>query len=486
MEFENSGLLFGSNDKEVEIIAILLSENFLIQDINLSGSSLLFQKREDLLQQSLIELLNTQNIDTKSLIDAFKLSQKSLFKHFHLESPALKKSHHFMITSLNGMPLCRYAVTIVIVNYSYRSLKSYINSIINNLPGAVYWKDLEGHYLGCNKFVAQMAGYENPEEMLGKTDYDFCWNEFADEWRSLDNAVAEKNTTIQREEKVKLNNGEIRTELTFKSPLKNAYGEIVGIIGTSLDITERKEMESELKKTKEKAEAGNYIMTEFISNMGHMLVTPFSEISGTATQLLYGYSDLYLELKPLFEELMHGCSDWEKVYRKIINSTSLAEIEVKLESFSLNKELKNIVSILKAAASAKNLKLIFKPFKLTEDDSIVTDVLKLHLILIELIANAIKFTEKGRITVSISKENGWYHIQVADSGIGIPSDKLDYIFKQYTMLSRAQKHGTDFKGIGAGLFLAKQRAQLIDGKILVTSELNKGSIFTLSLPVNPK
>jgi PAS domain-containing protein len=65
----------------------------------------------------------------------------------------------------------------------------------------VYWKDRAGRYMGCNKFVATMAGYPSPEDMIGKTDYDFCWNEFADEWQLLDNKVITEDTTIKREEK---------------------------------------------------------------------------------------------------------------------------------------------------------------------------------------------------------------------------------------------------------------------------------------------
>lgn len=134
---------------------------------------------------------------------------------------------------------------------------------------------------------------------------------------------------------------------------------------------------------------------------------------------------------------------------------------------------------------SKKLKLIIKPFKPEGQDLIETDRLKFHLIFIELISNAIKFTEKGQITVSISKQDGWFTIKVTDTGIGIPPDKLDFIFQQYTMLSRAQKYGAQFKGVGAGLFLLKQRAKLLDAEILVTSKVGKGSTFTLRIPEHP-
>lgn len=183
-----------------------------------------------------------------------------------------------------------------------------------------------------------------------------------------------------------------------------------------------------------------------------------------------------------YEELLQGCSAWEKVYQEIIRATSISEIEVKPESFSINQELENIQGILKPSAGAKKLKLLVKPLISPDGDFIKTDKLKFHLILIELIYNAIKFTEKGRVVVSVTREEDVYLVQVADTGIGIPIDKLDFVFEQYTMLSRANKHGANFHGVGAGLFLAKQRAKLLDAKIQVKSTEQKGTTFTLIIP----
>lgn len=366
-----------------------------------------------------------------------------------------------------------------------KNAKSYLENIVGNFPASVYWKNKKGHILGDNLIHAQMAGFQSQADVIGKTDFDFPWKKQAQQIRKNDLQVMKSKKTETFEEIGSLNADSTNIFLTIKTPLLNRFKKVSGVIGISMDITDRKKMENDLQIAKEKAEAANYIMTEFISNMGHILVTPFSTITGVATMLLYGYSDKYLELKPLFEELMQGCTDWEKAYSQIIKATSITEVEVKTESFSIQNELHIIRSIMEPAAVSKNLKLIIHPFEHKNQDLIETDKLKFHLILIELISNAIKFTEKGQITISIEKENGWYNIQVEDTGIGIPADKLDFIFEQYTMLSRAQKHGANFKGVGAGLFLAKQRAKLLDARIFVSSEFSKGSTFTLSIPVCP-
>lgn len=482
---QNEDLLFSSNDPEKEVIALLLTDNFLITHINsLQNDSLFHNKKQNLLGKSFIDLFSAQKMDTIALLHAFKHSQELTFQLLELECPVLKKTYSITIIALKGNPSADYAVTVTTKSHSYQLLQSYLNAIINNLPGAVYWKDLEGHYLGCNKMVAQMAGYANPHEIIGKTDYDLVWSEFADDWRQLDNKVAKENTTIQREEKVRLANGEVRTELTFKSPLKNEYDKIVGTIGTSLDITERKKMEKELIQAQKNAEAANFIMTEFISNMGHDLSTPISDVGGIA-QLLLCYGDEYPELKEDFEILAMRSEDCEKVRKHIINATSIANLEIKPKKFSIALMLLALEKELRPTIGSKNLKIVINPWKPKKEDFIVTDPIKFHDILYNLISNAINFTEEGQITLSVIKEDNLFHIEVSDTGIGIPSDKYDYIFEQYTKLSRSNKYGATFKGVGAGLYLAKLRANILNATISVKSEVGKGSTFTLSIPTHP-
>ncbi len=131
------------------------------------------------------------------------------------------------------------------------------------------------------------------------------------------------------------------------------------------------------------------------------------------------------------------------------------------------------------------MKLIIHPIKPKRDDLIETDRLKFHAILVDLLSNAINFTEEGQISIITLKEKGWFHIQVSDTGIGIPADKYDYIFEQYTKLSRSNKYGANFKGVGAGLYLARVRANILGATIYIKSELGRGSTFPLSIPAHP-
>lgn len=249
-----NGLLFGSNQQQTQSIIVVVSHDLLITD--LSGDAVYFFKKpkNSIIHSSLLNNLINLNINTNPLVATINYKNTALVQTVELTHKITQEKYIFTITNLLKNDTDRYIVNISPANNSFRLLRSYVDSIINNLPGAVYWKDLEGRYMGCNKFVATMAGFNNPEDMIGKTDYDLCWKEFAQEWRILDNKVIDHNETLTREEHVKLANGEIITELTFKTPLKNEYNEIIGVIGTSLDITELKETQEKLKAAKKTAE----------------------------------------------------------------------------------------------------------------------------------------------------------------------------------------------------------------------------------------
>jgi signal transduction histidine kinase len=193
------------------------------------------------------------------------------------------------------------------------------------------------------------------------------------------------------------------------------------------------------------------------------------------------------QLKELFDILVQRSADCEKVRKEIINATSISNLEVHREKFSIIKELLLLEKELREAINSKPKPLMFitHPLKPKKEDVIETDRSKFHAILYDLIENAIHFTDDGSVTISTIKQGDWFNIQVIETGIGIPADKYDYIFEQYTKLSRSNKYGATFKGVGAGLYLARIRANILGATIRVESELGKGSTFTLSIPAHP-
>lgn len=374
-------------------------------------------------------------------------------------------------------------------NYS-KGIQQYLESIIACMPGNVYWMDNDSVYQGCNDNVANMLNLKSRYDIVGMT-YDQIaeaagWDKnLVKSFRKTDLTVLQTGTpTINVEEPpIVYPDGRVVYFLTNRVPIKDENGAVVGIVGISVDITDRKKMEEDLRIAKDKAESANYFKVELISNMGHDLVTPFSEVSAAISMLDYETPGT-----PEFNEcitlLKDRCQVWEGVFSRVINTTAISEFDIKLESFSILDELQLIIDKLTAKIEAKNLKFIIEESESSKEYIIETDRLNFREILYSLIENAINFTEKGLVSVSILKERGWFKIRITDTGIGIPADMFGYIFQQYTKLARSNKCGS-FKGIGAGLYLAEKRADIVGASIHVESELGKGSTFTLSIPAHP-
>ncbi|MCX7114517.1 MAG: PAS domain-containing protein [Gammaproteobacteria bacterium] len=355
-------------------------------------------------------------------------------------------------------------------------------SIIDNLPGHVYWKNKDSVYQGCNHAQLKSAGFSNQNEMIGKTDYDMPWKNQADILRESDLAVMSGGETLTREETSKLaNSDQISVFLSKKTPIYNKSGEVSGILGISFDITDRKHMEQDLLTAKDKAELANQAKSDFISNMEHDLRTPFTGIRGVASLLYESETDP--EKKSLMEIMMQSCQQWETVHNRIFDAlVAEHETPLEIEDVSIRQELTEIQEMMAATLHIKQLDYITSPIPDTIN-MIKTDKLKFRLILSSLISNAIKFTEKGMVTVNVSHEANHCVISVVDTGIGIPADKFDYIFEKFTKLSRSNTHASDFQGVGLGLCIAKQYATQLGGAIQVESKLGEGSTFTVRLPV---
>lgn len=358
--------------------------------------------------------------------------------------------------------------------------------IIEHLPGHVYWKNKDSVYQGCNLAQAKSAGFSEIGEMIGKTDYDMPWSNEADILRQSDLMVMNTKQELVREEISKMANAEeVSTFLSRKVPFLNKKGEIIGVLGISIDITERKRMEEELLLAKESAEAASKTKTEFLENMRHDIRTPLSGIVGFSEILKMQFKNP--QIQEYLDNLIASSQALHHVLDEILEAirVSSGEIPKLKKKFHLQKTLQAIIDLNRARAAQKKLQL-----NLEVDPTIprylVGDKIRIHRIALELIANALNFTDLGfvKLSAKLARRDEYrvvIKIIVEDTGIGIHKDRQQEIYVQFKRLTPSYQG--IYKGAGLGLSVIKQFIDELNGEIYVESEPGEGTTFTCLLPL---
>lgn len=364
------------------------------------------------------------------------------------------------------------------IEEKYKHTDRLFKAVVSSLPGSIYWKDSEGVYLGCNDFMIGHSKFNSSEKIIGKTDYEL-WGDQADALVKNDQEVMNSKQPVCLEESVHLPNGEKKSFAVVKMPLLDDNGEVVGIIGNSLDITELKQTQQELKEAKEKAERLSKAKTSFLVNMSHDIKTPIAGIMGLADMLrgqLQGESLEYVE------DIYASATQSMAFFNHCLDLMKSDEVESLLvkEPFRLRDVTEQIESLFRAAVKDKQL-----TFYLNVDPKIPDYLLgsreAVYRILLNLVGNAIKFTKVGQVSVlaklgeQSTEKTKVIKLSVKDTGIGIPKDKQRDIFDQFTRLNPSCQ-GV-YEGKGLGLFEIKQLVNGLGGEIRVHSDEGKGSEF---------
>lgn len=364
-----------------------------------------------------------------------------------------------------------------------------LKNLIDNLPGDIYWKDKNGIWSGVNKRGAQslnqMGFITDRSEVIGKSDYQLFSKETADEYRKNDIEVMTNKVEITREEINKLPNGETLVQLSAKRPLWDKEGNVVGVVGNTVDISYLKKIEAELKMAMEKSEIANKAKTEFLENMRHDIRTPLTGIVGFA-DILKLESD-NAQIKEYAENLVASSHALLDLLDEVLEAirVSSGEIPKLKKKFDLKKSLQQIIDLNRAKAAQKKLELTLN-FDSSIPEHLIGDKIRLHRIILELIANALNFTNNGyvRLSAELAKRNNReliIKLIVEDSGVGVPLERQQEIYVQFTRLTPSYQG--IYKGAGLGLSVVKQFIDELGGEIYLESEPRKGSKFICIIPL---
>jgi len=369
---------------------------------------------------------------------------------------------------------------------------NYHESIIDCMPGNAYWLDKNCNAVGCNKNVLDMFGFKSIADFKGLT---------FEEMGRLGNWTPEATESFKKDTlevintgKAKLNieeppiphhDGKIIYFLTSRVPLFNRMGAVVGVVGISIDITERKELERNLKTAIEKSEAASKAKTEFIANMSHDVKTPLSGIISISEALC---SRVQEEYRDLTQDVLQAGQHLMVFFENCIELSKLesGSIVLSKETFSLRQLLNEILNLFRPAMRAKGL-----AWRVDCDEKIPKRLLggrvTLYRILLNLVGNAVKFTPQGSIAIrtELSKnstpEKAIIKLSITDTGIGIPVDKQKLIFERFARLTPSYQ-GV-YEGSGIGLYIVEEFVKSMGGEIHIKSEEGKGSRFTVVVPL---
>ena len=454
--------------------------------------------------ESKIEIASEYNIGWKSIVWLTCTAMVTLIASVtlqHLLLPNLTRWGYRMITVSSGtiaVACCGYYLMRKINRLSSEHFqigkklafeRNLMRTVIDNIPDSIFAKDLAGRYLLTNNAFAKLHGFESTESLLGKTAFDLFPKERAAFLHSADLEVmrATKSLIIEGERSQVDAEGNLRWIQMTKVPLTNMLDEVVGVVGVNRDITPRKRAEVELVKAKEEAEAANRAKSEFLANMSHEIRTPMNGI--------IGMTDLVLETEVTAEQseylqMVKGSADTLLTLINDILDLSKMEagkLELDYMSFDLRKSLIEVTKVLAIKAQQKGMEFIFDVSP-EVPINVVGDPARLRQILVNLIGNAIKFTEKGEIEVKIraeihEAEGTFIRFSVRDTGIGIPADKQDKIFGAFSQAdsSTTRKYG----GTGLGLSIVGQLVGLMGGKLWVESGSGMGSTFCFAVQFGP-
>ncbi len=360
----------------------------------------------------------------------------------------------------------------------------YYEDILAHVPSHVYWLNKDNVYLGCNDAHAKTVGLTSRHQIVGKTNFDMPWKEQAELMNDLNRMVMTTGIAQTKEEYTNIDNV-LRTYISEKVPLKNKNNEIIGVLGTSIEITERKKLEETLRQAKVTAESANQAKTEFLENMRHDIRTPLSGIIGFS-ELLKSESN-EPRIQEYAENLVASSHALLDLMDEVLEAVrvSSGEIPILKRKFDLIHTLNHLIDLYKARAYEKKINLSLN-VDIKVPQFVIGDKVRIHRILLELVGNALNFTDVGDVTINVelAKTEGRLliiRLIVVDTGIGIPKEKQQEIYIQFKRLTPSYQG--IYKGAGLGLYVVKQFIDELGGEIYVESELRNGSCFTCLIPL---
>jgi PAS domain S-box-containing protein len=358
-------------------------------------------------------------------------------------------------------------------------------TLFEDAPVAYDEADTEGIVRRVNRAECDLLGKPRAE-LLGKPLWDAMSS--ASKAHSLEafrKKLESRQPLAPFEREYVRPDGQLLVLLVNQSVIRDHHGVATGIRSTSLDITQRKKTEEQLLRIKEEAEAANRAKGEFLANMSHEIRTPMAGVLGMVDLVLS--TPLTAEQKDHLAMARTSADSLLTLLNDILDLSKIeaGRLDLAAAPFSLRDSVLGAVGMFSVRAREKGLEL---KAEIAADApvAVVGDALRMRQVLINLIGNAIKFTDRGSVTLRVAAENrsetaAVLRVEVADTGVGVPKHMRSVIFEPFRQADGSTTRR--FEGTGLGLTISARLVDLMGGRIGMQSEVGTGSTFFFTVPV---
>ena len=366
--------------------------------------------------------------------------------------------------------------------------KSLLNSMINAVPDLIFYKNKNNVYLGCNDAFCKFNN-KQATEIIGKDDYQVFPENEAKHYFEEDQKLIKEKQVFRMESWETNSKGERFLLDTYKVPFTDEKGNTLGIVGICHDITERYKTEIDLKKAKEKAEESDRLKSSFLANMSHEIRTPMNAIIGFSDLLVDPDTEDGDEREELVAHINNNCNTLLHLIDDIIDLAKIEanELTVFIKDTDINNTLQELFEIFnetKKKIGKKHIEINLDKSSFKEKFYLKTDPYRFRQIMINLTDNALKYTEIGSVNLGykILDKTKLVEFFIQDTGIGIPKEKQQEIFRRFNKIETNKSKL--YRGTGLGLTITQNLIERLGGTIRVESEINKGSAFYFTLPLD--
>lgn len=358
-----------------------------------------------------------------------------------------------------------------------------LSQVVEQSPTIILITDTEGNIQYVNPAFSEMTGYGN-SEVIGQNPRILKSGKMTEEfyqtmWQTILAGKVWSGEIINKKK-----NGELYWEYVSISAIRDHNDRIINFFAVEENITERKKMELDLLKAKEQAEVSARVKSKFLANMSHEIRTPMNSIIGFI-ELVLEERHFSHDEKHYLQTALNSAKDLLILINDILDVSKLESGKLKIINapFNIRSLLNIIIEITKQLIKEKSIDLKLE-IRSDLSQCISGDKNRIRQVLLNLLGNAVKFTQKGSVTLSCQDmRNGFLRFQIQDTGIGMTETQIERIFDPFTQAdeSTVRRYG----GTGLGTTISKELVALMGGEITVDSQPNIGTTFTFTLPNIP-